>query len=735
MANLSSTSGTNGATTSQVNEVYTDANQIFNNVNHLLTHEMHQEEHLDSDVELDIDDNTILYHQYQLDSDVQDVPTKVSSTPPGEISMITILYDLRTQLDGHLKVNQEQSLVNDSLRTELARCKHEMVSLECNKVKHDLDQTIIQHNKRNAELEEENVLLKSKLSQNVVSINSLKNESKKVVSDKKVIEDKIPWNLKQAKLSRPTLYDGHALLNTTHSPVRVNDSEDALVQAEVSRAKMSERPGTIKPINYAELNALYSHFVPQKELSREQVYWLPAEEIASQNTFETIIKRRTTPTFHEQGEWRFVHTKKAFTEQVIPFYEHVKELVQSLDENLVKEVTEFMRIFDELDTEYEQCVLEKKNLQIEKKNLLIQNECLITDSIAKDICSIVLASDRDRPLSEELSSNCVRENSKVIELEAEILNQQRMLAESDKRCSFLQKNHIDLQVKFQKYKECFKNQTVGDNSHSPADNTVFEINQLKEQLQGKDDTIRKLQTQINSMSMLNVGPTVGSFDKQALETELTQLKDAITSVRIQNDGFKVENENVKRRYKELSETNTHSRDALTGKITALTAENAKLKTELISKISSGSIACEKPKVLAPGMYAISPKYIPPQRRVNRVVPTPLPKKKQVTFQEPPRTSNRPTQKPPVQQNKKPNVPVNLSTRTKPATESRKPMPKSHTRNHRILPSKSVNAKHSVNHTKKVWKATRNHNVHTTKTAWRPTGKVIGSVKPQWKPIG
>ncbi|GJV42361.1 hypothetical protein Tco_1420801 [Tanacetum coccineum] len=106
-------------------------------------------------------------------------------------------------------------------------------------------------------------------------------------------------------------------------------------------------------------------------------------------------------------------------------------------------------------------------------------------------------------------------------------------------------------------------------------------------------------------------------------------------------------------------------------------------------------------------------------------------------------------------------------RTKPATESRKPMPKSHTRNHRILPSKSVNArraadhnrrlnvvdhnqfvirslksvntktpqaKHSVNHTKHVWKATRKHNVNTTKTAWRPK-KVVGSVKPQWRPTG
>ncbi|GJT07650.1 retrovirus-related pol polyprotein from transposon TNT 1-94 [Tanacetum coccineum] len=72
---------------------------------------MHQEEHLDSDVESDIDDNTIPYHQYLLDSEVQDVPTEVSSTLPAEISMITILDDLRTQLDGHLKVNQEQGLV------------------------------------------------------------------------------------------------------------------------------------------------------------------------------------------------------------------------------------------------------------------------------------------------------------------------------------------------------------------------------------------------------------------------------------------------------------------------------------------------------------------------------------------------------------------------------------------------------------------------------------------------
>ncbi|GJT00843.1 retrovirus-related pol polyprotein from transposon TNT 1-94 [Tanacetum coccineum] len=268
-------------------------------------------------------------NEYQIDSEVESiVPMRYFCVHPCEISMITILDNLRTQLDGHLKVNQEQSLVNDSLRAELEKCKLEMQSLERNKVKHDLDKTIVQRNKRNAELEQENVLLKSNLSKKDESINFLKTESKKVLSEKKDLEERYleeivclknankvateilqkfqqptqtipmftkrpklathdlhktalgssnPWFAKKAKLAQPTLYNGHALLKPTHTPVRVHDSEDSLVQAEI-------------------------------------------------------------------------------------------KLVQSLEENLVKEVTEFMQIFDELAAD-----------------------------IAKDICSIVLASDRDRP--------------------------------------------------------------------------------------------------------------------------------------------------------------------------------------------------------------------------------------------------------------------------------------------------------------------------------------------------
>ncbi|GKA29527.1 retrovirus-related pol polyprotein from transposon TNT 1-94 [Tanacetum coccineum] len=167
MANLSSTSPTN----SQVNEVHSNDNQIFDNMDYQLNQEMHQEEHLDSDAETEIDDNTIPYHQYLLDTEAQNVPTELSADTFDKVSMIAILTDLQTQLDGHAKVNQEKCLEIETLKNELLQCKQEICRLDTHKVKLDLENKVrqeqalvIQRNKRNAELVQENDLLKVTLS-------------------------------------------------------------------------------------------------------------------------------------------------------------------------------------------------------------------------------------------------------------------------------------------------------------------------------------------------------------------------------------------------------------------------------------------------------------------------------------------------------------------------------------------------------------------------------------------
>ncbi|GJU00337.1 retrovirus-related pol polyprotein from transposon TNT 1-94 [Tanacetum coccineum] len=519
--------------------------------------------------------------------------------------------------------------------------------------------------------------------------------------------------------------------------VSIGDSEEVLdlVQQVVSMKKMSEKPGHVRPANgfYEKLNALM--FVPQQELSREQAYWLPANERASQTSnpnspvtpfvrksrppsqvltslrnvnavfpqFEGIIKERTTQKPDYVSEWCFDYAKQFVEQQLVPFYDHFKKHIQAANDTFFKEIREFEQIFDELEAEYEQCVLDNKNLTIEKKNLLIKNDCLIAECLEKDICSIVLTSDIVVPpssncLCEDLRSACDREHTKVLELEAEVFKQQKMVIESEKRNSHLQKNHIDLQLKFQNYKQCIDT--------SSASNAIFEINKLRQQLQGKDDTIRNLDAQINIMKVLNVGTTEGSCDQQALETDRIQLKDTITSLRIQLDGLKVENVSLKRRYDELSQANTHSRTANTEKLSALTAENTKLKAQVTGKTSSGPSTSETPKVLAPGMYNLGSKYIPPPKRANWVKPTPLPKKRQVTFSEPPRPSLKPTQKPVVHPNKQTNVCVPMSTGVKPTSGASKTVSKRAPRNHSSLPAKSANARRVEAHHRTLNKKNR-----------------------------
>ncbi|GJV10132.1 retrovirus-related pol polyprotein from transposon TNT 1-94 [Tanacetum coccineum] len=299
MANLSSTSATNNP----VNEVHSNDNQIFDNVDYQLSQEMHQEEHLDSDAETEIDDNTIPYHQYLLDTEAQNVPT-------------------------------------EDLKNELLQCKQEICRLDTHKVKLDLENKVrqeqalvIQRNKRNAELVQENDLLKVTLSGKEKSIAFLQSEKEKILSEKEKLADSyldeivclktankvardmlqrfnmptqtIPMLSKKpkkatndlhkdilgtrnpglgyiAKRAQPVLYDADTLLHPNHHPVSIWDSEEVLVHQVVSMKKMNEKPGHVRPKHgfYEKLNALM--FVPQKELSGDQAYWLSANEIASQ---------------------------------------------------------------------------------------------------------------------------------------------------------------------------------------------------------------------------------------------------------------------------------------------------------------------------------------------------------------------------------------------------------------------------------------------------------------------
>ncbi|GKA00228.1 hypothetical protein Tco_0672778 [Tanacetum coccineum] len=60
----------------------------------------------------------------------------------------------------------------------------------------------------------------------------------------------------------------------------MQDSEDTLTTAEESQLKMKEKQekNNDKPVDYSKLNKLYKYFVPQKQLSTEQVNWAPVSK-------------------------------------------------------------------------------------------------------------------------------------------------------------------------------------------------------------------------------------------------------------------------------------------------------------------------------------------------------------------------------------------------------------------------------------------------------------------------
>ncbi|GJY37158.1 putative ribonuclease H-like domain-containing protein [Tanacetum coccineum] len=105
------------------------------------------------------------------------------------------------------------------------------------------------------------------------------------------------------------------------------------------------------------------------------------------------------------------------------------------------------------------------------------------------------------------------------------------------------------------------------------------------------------------MKDVNTGPSLST-----LEIENTKLKEELTAVRIKNDSLRHENVSIKERFQELYTSKAGSN----------------------SSVSSGATILVKPKAVASGLYAMTPKYVPHQKRINRETNSSLPRKEIVT---------------------------------------------------------------------------------------------------------
>ncbi|GJW95772.1 hypothetical protein Tco_0175444 [Tanacetum coccineum] len=276
---------------------------------------------------------------------------------------------------------------------------------------------------------------------------------------------------------------------------------------------------------------------------------------------------------------------------------------------------------------------------------------------------------------------------------------------------------------------------------APDFNSFFKIKNLEHQIQEKDNVIRDLKVLVSNVNDRSCEPYNANDVTDLLE---------------QNERLRAEIEKVKQHYKEMFESIKITRTSTNAKTSSLLTQIEDLKAQLEGNLKVATRSSVKPKVLAPGMYAIDVKPIPHplknnrsahlnyishlkesvetvreielleyvigtcpksfNKRDNKASSNPVTRKKQVTFSDKPGTSSSNTQKHEVHQKvQQTNIPVIPSTGVNTSTEASGSKPRSNTKKNRILPAKSENKKKVEDHPR------------TNKSVWTKVNRVDSSI--------
>ncbi|GJT97127.1 retrovirus-related pol polyprotein from transposon TNT 1-94 [Tanacetum coccineum] len=512
------------------------------------------------------------------------------------------------------------------------------------------------------------------------TFNVFKNEYKE--KEAKNIDTKISLEKKVKELDniiRPMLYDDNVIAKKTNV-ISIADSEETLMLEEESQSKMllkQSYPMVIeKKVNTKQIN-----YAELNRLSEEfGKRCVPQRELSDEQALHPITDESASSTVKIEAPWELPKMEAA----VQQYYEYCCEF--SVDVNTSVKVNS----------------------------------------------SVVM----------NISVNYVEMCNKCLELEAELIKQHNMVEKDEynrlsKRFSKLEQHCISLKISMQLNKEIFQKHNTSVNQTEPSFDQLFELNNLKAELQAKDTTIKKLKAQI----------------KRVIETS--------TSESVKKDFDEIETINIQLEHKE--------------KVFVITA----LKNDL--RKLEGKEIIDNAATIAPEMNKLDPVTLAPKVKNNREAHEYYLKHtmeqaailrevvEQAKSRHPldsvsfsacmyvkliqeligniPKVTNRP---------------ILSSTRVNPSTSASGSKPSSNTKNDRISRKPSSNEKNKVEHPVKGAKALcsvcnyclfdANHAMclinhvnsmnmraksaskkNKKRNEWKPTGKVFNSLGYKWKP--
>ncbi|GJT20207.1 hypothetical protein Tco_0878913 [Tanacetum coccineum] len=535
---------------------------------------------VDSHADYTSDSNMISYDQYVKDNTVPVVQSNVSSVPNDAYMMIyNDMYEPHAQ---SVSKTTRNTVVDNSLTAELATYKEQVelyerrARFELTKREQKIDEQLrivitdrnIKEENLKKELHSVKLQLASTINHNksmVEEVTSLKKDFKQKENKyleefldmkalKEKVEDKLykqdqslqtvhmlckpkpyydelnkvaigyknPLCLTRAKQVQPTLYNGHEIIKTNHVPAIVQNTEDTLEIAEITRKKMNVKMKDPEYLIKIKVEALKKQATTSRPIKALTVYppntpatfiprVLPTKSQVKVNIFaliqlfsdfEKTCNKRITLTGLTEGERGFEQTKACYLTKVIPFFKILKEHFEGIQKALTKEVKEMKEIFEELEAEVDQHVVDRKHDEIERKNLLIANDNLIADCLFKDVFHVATNSELNVSSFTEMHDAHTSLKARCLELEVELSNLRDKIQKDNhdeliKRFSNLEVNHLNLQLKYQNLKESFGNNTSPPTRDVPDFDSVFVIEKMKASIQGKDNAIKKLRMQIS----------------------------------------------------------------------------------------------------------------------------------------------------------------------------------------------------------------------------------------------
>ncbi|GKA06283.1 hypothetical protein Tco_0685507 [Tanacetum coccineum] len=188
--------------------------------------------------------------------------------------------------------------------------------------------------------------------------------------------------------------------------------------------------------------------------------------------------------------------------------------------------------------------------ELPKKQFLFENDRLLDQIISQDIVSIVVNSllDENTPVNVNSfvamndSMKYVEMCNKCLELKAELIEQHIMVEKDEynrlsKRFSELEQHCISLEIAMQLNKEIFQKNNTSMNQIELSFDQLFELNNLKAELQAKDTTIKKLKAHIKRVNETSTSESVRK-DLDEIKTINIELEHRVIKLIAENKHLK-----------------------------------------------------------------------------------------------------------------------------------------------------------------------------------------------------